>query len=123
MTLSNYSRRENGRKAISDAEWTRIAKVLDVNKETIYEAYRNHTSLESSVNVPFESVFEAEYGAFNNSKNTTPQSYNIPKELLDNQQEYITILKIENDTLKQENKFLKEKLLIEKKKNNTTGHA
>jgi len=107
MEEYSYRRRESGKTKISNQEWKKISNILSV---------------------PFEMIFEAENGSFNNSENSTPkintpQSYNIPKELLDNQQEYISILKIENDTLKQENKFLKEKLLIENKKNNTTGYV
>ncbi|SFC53452.1 helix-turn-helix domain-containing protein [Flavobacterium phragmitis] len=37
MTQSNYSRRENGHKKISEVEWIRIAKELGVSKEEIYE--------------------------------------------------------------------------------------
>jgi transcriptional regulator with XRE-family HTH domain len=37
MTQSNYSRRENGLKRISDPEWTKISKELQVKKEDIYE--------------------------------------------------------------------------------------
>ncbi|MFB9078043.1 helix-turn-helix domain-containing protein [Flavobacterium procerum] len=37
MTQSNYSRRENGHKKISEVEWVRIAKELGVEKDTIYE--------------------------------------------------------------------------------------
>jgi transcriptional regulator with XRE-family HTH domain len=81
MTQSNYSRRENGRKGISQAEWGKIAKALDVNKETIYEAYRLNTSHDSIVNVPF---------------------FNIPNQAL----EYIEFLKNENSKLKEKLKFL-----------------
>ncbi|MCD0472675.1 helix-turn-helix transcriptional regulator [Flavobacterium sp. JAS] len=37
MTQSNYCRREKGLKKISDAEWIKIAKELNVKKEDIYE--------------------------------------------------------------------------------------
>lgn len=37
MTQSNYSRREKGLKKISELEWTKIAKYLEVEKETICE--------------------------------------------------------------------------------------
>jgi len=80
MTQSNYSRRENGRKGISEVEWARIAKALDVNKETIYEANRLKASHDSSVNVPF---------------------FNIPNQAL----EYIEFLKNENSKLKEKLKF------------------
>jgi transcriptional regulator with XRE-family HTH domain len=96
----SYRRRENGKTKISNQEWKKLASILSV---------------------PFETIFEEENVSNDSSESSTPktsttQSYNIPKEMLDNQQEYITILKIENDTLKQENKFLKEKLQLEKKK-------
>lgn len=35
MTQCNYSRRENGKKNITDSEWIKIAKVLDVKIEDI----------------------------------------------------------------------------------------
>ncbi len=38
MTQSNYSRRENGKKEITDSEWKKIAKVLDVKIEEIYSS-------------------------------------------------------------------------------------
>ncbi len=37
MTQPNYSRRENGKHPISNTEWIKIAKVLEVNKDDIYE--------------------------------------------------------------------------------------
>jgi transcriptional regulator with XRE-family HTH domain len=81
MTRCNYSRRENGRKAISDAEWTRIAKALDVKKEIIYEENKLNTSQDSTINVPF---------------------FNIPNQAL----EYIEFLKNENSRLKKIQKSL-----------------
>jgi transcriptional regulator with XRE-family HTH domain len=81
MTQSNYSRRENGKKAILETEWSKIAKVLNVNKETIYEANRLNTSHNSSVKVPIN---------------------NIPNQVLD----YIEFLENENSKLKGEMKFL-----------------
>ncbi|WP_166925816.1 helix-turn-helix transcriptional regulator [Flavobacterium poyangense] len=37
MSQANYSRRENGLKKISEAEWTKLAKHLGLEKEDIYE--------------------------------------------------------------------------------------
>ena len=45
MTQCNYSRRENGKKAISEAEWTKIAKALQINKEAIYETNSTNDNL------------------------------------------------------------------------------
>jgi transcriptional regulator with XRE-family HTH domain len=95
----SYRRRENGKTKISNQEWKKLASILSVPFETIFEEEK------VSIDTPQSST----------SKINTTESYNIPKEMFDNQQEYITILKIENDTLKKENKFLKEKLLNEKK--------
>jgi transcriptional regulator with XRE-family HTH domain len=81
MTQSNYSRRENGKKTISDTEWTKIAKALGVGKETIYEPNKLTTSHEGSVNIPF---------------------FNIPRQAL----EYIEFLKNENSKLKEKLKSL-----------------
>jgi transcriptional regulator with XRE-family HTH domain len=96
----SYRRRENGKTKISNQEWKKLASILSV---------------------PFEAIFEPESISFDNSKNTTPEIstnhyYNIPKEMVDNQQEYINILKIEIASLKKENLQLKEKLLAEKEK-------
>jgi transcriptional regulator with XRE-family HTH domain len=81
MTQCNYSRRENGKKAISDVEWTKITKALDVNKETIYEANRLNTNHDSVVNVP---------------------SFNIPSFII----EHIEFLRTENSKLKEKLKSL-----------------
>jgi transcriptional regulator with XRE-family HTH domain len=100
MEEYSYRRRENGKTKISNQEWKKLASILSV---------------------PFETIFEPECMSIDNSKSTTPEIstnhyYNIPKEMVDNQQEYIKILKIEIDSLKKENLQLKEKLLAEKEK-------
>jgi transcriptional regulator with XRE-family HTH domain len=100
----SYRRRENGKTKISNQEWKKLASILSV---------------------PFETIFEPESISIDSPKSITPETntnqyYSIPKEMIDNQQEYINILKIEIDSLKKENQFLKEKLLIEKEKNTTS---
>jgi len=42
MTQCNYSRRENGKKEITLNEWTKIAKILDITLEEIYEPFINN---------------------------------------------------------------------------------
>jgi transcriptional regulator with XRE-family HTH domain len=76
MTQCNYSRRENGRKSISDAEWTKIAKVLNVSKEYIYELNKSSISYNNKVDLSL---------------------YNIPHQVL----QYIEFLKNENSRLKE----------------------
>ncbi|MDR6845676.1 helix-turn-helix transcriptional regulator [Flavobacterium granuli] len=51
MTQCNYSRRENGKKSISDIEWTRIAKSLEVNREEIYESNIHKTNNNNITNL------------------------------------------------------------------------
>ncbi|WP_268848086.1 helix-turn-helix domain-containing protein [Flavobacterium aestivum] len=97
MEEYSYRRRENGKTKISNQEWKKLASILSV---------------------PFETIFEPEYIPTDSSKSNTPeissnQYYSIPKEMIDNQQEYINILKIEIDSLKKENQLLREKLPIE----------
>ncbi|KUJ61078.1 hypothetical protein AR687_14170 [Flavobacteriaceae bacterium CRH] len=74
MTQSNYSRRENGLKKITEQEWTKIAKELGVKKEDIYQ--------------------EDTLGTFENEINL--QSFSLPDAILD----YIESLKRENFALK-----------------------
>jgi transcriptional regulator with XRE-family HTH domain len=56
MTQSNYSRRENGHKKISEIEWIRIAKELGVEKEFIYqpdkEKLKGDTTSTCQISVP-----------------------------------------------------------------------
>lgn len=84
MTQSNYSRRENGHKKISELEWLKIAKELGVNKEEIYEPDPN-----------------------TDPKNETPKmlQFTLPDFIL----EYIELLKKENKVLKEKLKQLKNK--------------
>lgn len=42
MTQCNYSRRENGKKEITLNEWTKIANVLNVNLDEIYQPFVNN---------------------------------------------------------------------------------
>jgi transcriptional regulator with XRE-family HTH domain len=45
MDQSQYSRRETGKVPISDNEWERFAKVLQVNKEEIYDSELGVTNI------------------------------------------------------------------------------
>jgi transcriptional regulator with XRE-family HTH domain len=94
MTQPNYSRRENGLKKISDAEWAKIAKELKVNKEDIYE--------EDNQNVIYKNI--KGNNSINNSGNI--HYFNMPDFVL----EHIELLKEQNKVVKEENNILKEKL-------------
>ncbi|WP_264535622.1 helix-turn-helix transcriptional regulator [Flavobacterium sp. N1736] len=82
MSQSNYSRRENGRKNISDIEWNRIAKELAVEKESIYEADEEKSVENAEINI---------------------RQINIPDFIM----EHIELLKEENKNLREELKRLK----------------
>lgn len=82
MSQSNYSRRESGRKNISDMEWKRIAKELGVEVEEIHEP-------------DVESIIT------NNATNM--YQFNIPDFIL----EHMELLKKENKNLKEKLRNLK----------------
>lgn len=95
--VSNYSRKESGDVRIYDEEWEKLAKALDVSVEDIKEektatVIQNLTFNDSSSNT--------QSGNYN-------QYCNIPEYLLENQQEYINLLKEQIKTLKEENEKLK----------------
>lgn len=81
MTQSNYSRREQGLKKISDTEWTKIAKELGVNKEDIYE---------TDINISIPTNVKG-----NNSIKT--HSFNVPDFFI----AHIELLQRENRELKE----------------------
>lgn len=95
----NYRRRENGETKITNKEWHKIAQVLQVNFDDIFEPDTNNINIHNEngqVNATTQ-VQKIEY-------------YNIPKEMVETQQEYINLLKEENKSLKEEIVILKEKL-------------
>jgi transcriptional regulator with XRE-family HTH domain len=82
MSQSNYSRRESGRKNISDIEWNRIAKELGVEIETIYEPDEVSSALSNTTNM---------------------YQFNIPDFIM----EHMELLKKENKKLKEQLRKLK----------------
>lgn len=98
MTQSQYQRREKGEIKISDEEWSRMAKALDTSVEDIKED-----------DIPNQVInnFDNNEGSYFGSNN---YFYNIPEFLLENQQEYINLLKQEIQELKERIKTLEQKL-------------
>lgn len=94
MTQSQYQRREKGDIKISDEEWERIAKALDTNVEDIKED-------DSKLQINHYDNNSGNYFASNN------YFHNIPDYILENQQEYISLLKKEIQDLKEEINILK----------------
>lgn len=80
---SNYCRKERGEIKIHDEEWARLAQFLNVSIEEI----KNFKEMENR-----DSVFT------------------ISNSIIENLQEYIRLLKQENESLKKENTDLKSQL-------------
>jgi len=86
---SQYQRREQGEVRISDEEWDRMAKILEKEVQDIKEE-DNFTSIYNYDN------HSGNYSASNN------YFYNIPEFIMNNQQEYIEMLKEAIKCLKEE---------------------
>ncbi|MBK1897969.1 helix-turn-helix transcriptional regulator [Chryseobacterium paridis] len=98
--VSNYSRKESGDVKIVRAEWEKIANFLDVTMEDIYE--------EDDAQI----VVNNDHPVFNDSSASGVYQYNnstIPLSIVENLQEYISLLKAENLKLNEELKSLKGK--------------
>lgn len=91
--VSNYSRKESGDVKIIRDEWDKLARFLDVTVEEIYE------DEEAKVIVNYD------HPVFNDSSSgngTMNQFNNIPGSIIKNLQDYIALLKEENEKLKVE---------------------
>lgn len=97
--VSNYSRKENGDDKIFDDEWEKLAKILEVSVEDIRE--------EKAATVIQNLTFNDSSSNTSNQSGNYNQYCNIPEYLLDNQQEYINLLKEQIKALKEENEKLK----------------
>ena len=95
MSQSQYHRREKGDVKISDEEWERIAKVLDTNVEDIKEDDYSQQGINN---------YDNQSGNYVGSNN---YFYNIPDFVLDNQQDYINLLKEKIQKLEEEVNLLK----------------
>jgi transcriptional regulator with XRE-family HTH domain len=84
---SNYCRREKGQSKISSAEWEKLAQILGVSVEDIFEADENQFFIcNDSATVHYQG---------NNN------IYSVPESLLETQQKYIKKLEEENQYLKE----------------------
>lgn len=92
---SNYSRKERGETRIHDEEWQKIADALDVPVEEIKD--ENSPGIVHNDNSTFN----------DNSGNYYNQNFNIPNSIVENLQDYISLLKKEIEDLKEENTALK----------------
>ena len=88
MDVSNYNRREKGTIRISMQEWQKIAEVLKVPLEEIYE------NDESTIIIFNDNSTETGYGA------GVVNNYNIPLSVWESQKKYIEMLEMEIQNLK-----------------------
>ncbi|MCW3162805.1 helix-turn-helix transcriptional regulator [Chryseobacterium oryctis] len=95
ISQTQYQRKEKGEIGISNSEWERIAKLLEVDVEEI----RENSEATNVMN-----NFDDSSGNIGNTNNY----YNVPESLLENLQDYISMLKEENQRLKEEIKTLRE---------------
>ncbi|EJL72978.1 helix-turn-helix transcriptional regulator [Chryseobacterium populi] len=89
ISQTQYLRKEKGEVEIKDDEWERIAKLLDVEVEDIKQ-FDSDNSISQN--------FENNTGNYIGSNNVY---CNVPEYLLENQQEYINMLKKEIQELKE----------------------
>ncbi|AZA77326.1 XRE family transcriptional regulator [Chryseobacterium sp. G0186] len=101
--VSNYCRKENGEVKIYDEEWEKLAKALDVSVEEIKESRTSELVQNNDNN---GATFNDHAGNFQSTNYTY---CNIPEYILENQQEYIKLLKEQIESLKQEVKSLTSK--------------
>lgn len=99
ISQSQYQRKEKGEMGISENEWERIAKLLEIDVEEIKE----NSEVSNVMN-----NFDNSSGNFGN--NNTNSYYNVPEFLLESQKDYINLLKEENQRLKDEIQKLREEL-------------
>lgn len=99
--VSNYSKKESGDVKIYDEEWEKLAKALDVSVDDIKEERNAHNNQNTTLN---------DSASFNDNASINYNQFcNIPNYLLENQQEYIKLLKEQIEILKAENAGLKKK--------------
>lgn len=95
IDVSNYSRRESGEKRIPVDEWTKLASILDVSIEDIYEPDENKVFIcKDNATVHYQG---------------TNHIYSIPEYLLETQRKYIEKLENENRELREVNNELRRK--------------
>jgi transcriptional regulator with XRE-family HTH domain len=95
MDVSSYSRRENGQIKINHREWEKLAKMLEVPVNEIFE----------SDEAP---IFICKDNAAGNYMGTN-HIYSVPDYLLETQRKYIDYLEQLNKNLREENNRLKKK--------------
>lgn len=86
LDVSNYNRREKGQIKVSLKEWDKLAEILDVEVEEIFE------SEEATFIICKDQSIGVNHG--------TNNVYMVPEYLMENQRKYIQKLEEENQSLK-----------------------
>lgn len=94
--VSNYSRKESGDVRIIQDEWDKIARFLEVPVEDIYED--ETAAVVVNNDHPVFNDRSTPAGLITNQNNYD----NIPGSIIENLQNYIALLKEENERLKEE---------------------
>ncbi|GEN65775.1 helix-turn-helix transcriptional regulator [Chryseobacterium rhizosphaerae] len=97
ISQTQYQRKEKGEVGITNTEWDRIARLLEIDVEEI----RENSEASNVMN-----NFDNSSGNFGNNTNNY---YNVPEFLLGSLNDYINLLKEENQKLKEEIKSLQSK--------------
>jgi len=92
--VSNYSRKESGDVKIVRDEWEKIARFLDVSVEDIYE--------DEEAKVVINNNHPVYNDQSSSSSGVITQFHNISASIIQNLQDYIALLKEENEKLKEE---------------------
>lgn len=98
ISQSQYQRKEKGEAGITENEWERIAKLLEIDVEDIKESSETSNVMNN---------FDNSSGNFGNNTNNY---YNVPEFLLESQKDYISLLKEENQRLKEELQKLRDEV-------------
>ncbi len=93
MDTSNYSRKERGEVKIHKDEWTKISEILEVPIDEIKE---NN-----------QSTIHNENFSFHDHSGNNVNYYNVPDVMMKNTQDYIELLKNQNQKLQEEIQQLK----------------
>lgn len=93
---SNYSRKEQGKVKIHDEEWEKMAAALNVPLDEIKEEIAGGFSV------------QYENSTFHDHSGSNINYYSIPDTVMNNLQDYISLLKEQVQELKEDNKKLKE---------------
>ena len=90
MDISCYYKREKGQVYIRYEEWQKLAEILDVSFDEIYEPdEKQANTFKDNIS---SNIIGTNFGS--------PNIYSIPQSLLENQQKYITTLENEIKELK-----------------------